>query len=302
MKKLAHLSGIAFSSIFGLSFLFSKIALNYIQPITLIAFRFLLAFLVIEILRLLKIIRIQFSKNKLKAILPIVLFQPILYFLFETYGLQLVASSEAGMMIALIPIMVSIFSILILKEKPSALQFLYILLSVGGIIFIQWMKSTAGLFQNGWGIVLLFGAVLAAALFNIASRKANEQVTPIEITYFMMLFGAIIFQTVYIVMLLGEGNISGYGRDLANLSVIGPILYLGIIASIGGFFLVNFSLHHLSAPVSSIYSNLATVVSIIAGAVFLQERLDYYHYIGAAMIIFGVYQTARLGNKKKQVS
>ena len=81
MKKLAHLSGIAFSSIFGLSFLFSKIALNYIQPITLIAFRFLLAFLVIEILRLLKIIRIQFSKNKLKAILPIVLFQPILYFL-----------------------------------------------------------------------------------------------------------------------------------------------------------------------------------------------------------------------------
>jgi len=80
---------------------------------------------------------------------------------------------------------------------------------------------------------------------------------------------------------------------------------LGIIASIGGFFLVNFALSKVPAHVSSIYSNLSTIVALIAGAVLLSERLYYYHYIGGLMIIVGVYGTVRFNryanNRPKQI-
>ncbi|MFA7561594.1 MAG: EamA family transporter, partial [Candidatus Izemoplasmatales bacterium] len=63
MIKKAHVSGILFSIIFGFSFMMSKIVLDQISPIGLIAYRFLVAFIIFEILRLTKVIKISF-KNK----------------------------------------------------------------------------------------------------------------------------------------------------------------------------------------------------------------------------------------------
>lgn len=141
MEKKAHLSGIAFAIIFGFSFMFSKIALESISPMGLIAYRFLLAFLAMTGLRMTKVITIRFEKRHFLPLFLVALFQPIFYFIFETYGLSLTSSGEAGMMIAMIPIAVSIFSTLFLKEKPRILQLFFICLSVAGIVTIQIAKG-----------------------------------------------------------------------------------------------------------------------------------------------------------------
>ena len=116
---------------------FQKIALSYVTPIGLIAYRFLIAFIAFEALRLNKVIKIDIHKSQLKYLGLVALFQPILYFLFETFGLNLVSSGEAGMMIALIPIFVAILSALIIKERPKPLQVVFIFVSVIGVIIIQ---------------------------------------------------------------------------------------------------------------------------------------------------------------------
>ena len=300
MEKKGHLAGLLFATIFGFSFMFSKIALAYVTPIGLISYRFLLAFLVFEILRRLKVIKIRFQKQHLKYWLPVVLFQPILYFLFETYGLQKSSSGEAGMMIAMIPIFVSIFSGLFLKEKPKPLQFLFIFMSVAGILFIQFSKQSSGLSFDLIGLVLLLFAVLSAAMFNIASRKASTSLRPYELTYFMMLSGAMTFNIIYVIQLLIQKQLPTYFTLFREINLLLPILYLGVIASIGGFFLVNYALSKLPAHVSSIYSNLSTIVAITAGAVLLKEPLYYYHYIGSILIICGVYGTVRLNQPIKK--
>ncbi|HPD99958.1 MAG TPA: DMT family transporter, partial [Bacillota bacterium] len=46
--------------------------------------------------------------------------------------------------------------------------------------------------------------------------------------------------------------------------------------------------------ISSIYSNIATIVSVIAGAIFLNETIEGYHIIGGLMIVSGVYGAARI--------
>lgn len=291
MKK-GHIAGVLFALIFGFSFMFSKIVLAKIPPMGLIAYRFLLAWLVFELLRQCRLVRIRFRKELFLPVFLVSLFQPILYFIFESYGLNLTSSAEAGMMIALIPIFVAIMSSLILNEKPNRLQVLFIILSVSGILLIQLFKTGFRLDTNFTGFALLFLAVVCAALFNIASRSASKKVKPFELTYFMMLSGALVFNLIYVFQLVGTETLKDYFLIFSDIEFIAAIAYLGVVASIGGFFLVNYALSILPAHVSSIYANLSTVVAVIAGYLFLQEAIFWYHIVGGLMIIGGVYGTA----------
>ena len=300
MTKKIHIAGILFASIFGFSFLFSKIALSYVTPIGLIAYRFLIAFITFEILRQLKIIKINIKKEQMKYLVAVAFFQPILYFLFETFGLNLVSSGEAGMMIALIPIFVAILSSLIIKERPKPIQVLFILLSVTGVIIIQLSKLGSESNSEVLGFILLLLAVISAAMFNIASRTASQKaLRPMEVTYFMMLFGAFTFNIIYVIQLIVEQRIGDYFTNLLYIDILLPIVYLGIVASIGGFFLVNLVLSKVPAHVSSIYANLSTIVAIIAGVILLDETITLYHIIGSIFIIIGVYGTVRFNRRKK---
>ncbi len=293
MNKSGHIAGVLFAIIFGFSFMFSKIALVYISPMGLIAYRFLLAFIGFEILRITKIIKINIEKKYLFSVILVALFQPVMYFIFETYGLTIITSSEAGMMIALIPIFVTIFSAIILKERPTNIQILFIFISTFGILLIQGMKTNFRIDSNFLGFLLLFGAVISAAAFNIASRNASKILKPYEITYYMMLLGAVVFNLIYIIQLGLHHNLIDYFNNILNIKIIISVLYLGIFASIIGFFLVNFTLNRMPAHVSSVYANLSTIIAVLAGYIFLKEALYWYHIIGGILIIIGVYGVAK---------
>ena len=302
MHKLPHIAGILFAVIFGLTFMFSKTVLaSGVSPLGLISYRYLLAFLAFELIRRIGLVSITLKKKDVKILFIVGLLQPVAYFLFETYGLARTTSAEAGMMIALIPIFTTIFSSILLKEKPTKTQVFFILLSVSGVIFIQAMNASGGLEVQTFGLFLLFMAVISAALFNIASRSASKSLSAKELTYFMIMFGAIVFNILYVGSLFIEGSLVIYVTTLASIELILPIMYLGIVASIGGFFLVNYALSKLEAHVISIYANIATIVAVIAGAVFLSEPIEGYHYIGAFMIVFGVYGTVRTSRRKRRI-
>lgn len=299
MPHKAHLAGVCFATMFGFSFMFSKIALDYVSPMGLIAYRFSVAAIAFETMRRLKWVHIRFERSMIRPLFWVVFFQPILYFIFEINGLNLITSAEAGMMIALIPVFGAIMSGLVLKEPVKKGQWIFIGLSVLGILFIQWNRLQEGFEGALLGFVLVFISVLAAAAFNIASRFAGRKIYAVEVTYVMMIAGALFFNVVYLVELSLAGDVGRYLVIFEQSALWLPIVYLGLVASIMGFFLVNYALRYLSAPVASIYANLATIVSILAGAFILGEALFAYHAIGSAMILTGVYGTVRLGQVKR---
>jgi len=302
MQKLPHIAGLSFAVIFGLTFMFSKTVLDSgMSPIGLIAYRYLIAFIVFEGLKQLNVVKIDLKNKDLKPIVIVGIFQPVLYFLFETYGLARTTSAEAGMMIALIPIFATILSAMILKEKPKLIQVFFIVLSVSGVIFIQIFNMRSGLDVQFFGIFLLLMAVLSAAFFNIASRNASLDFNAKEITYFMMVMGAISFNILYISSLIVQGEVGTYFTQIFKVELIVPLLFLGVVASIGAFFLVNYALSKLEVHISSIYANLSTIIAVLAGAIFLNERIYFYHYIGAFMIVVGVYGTVQLNRKNKRL-
>ncbi|TVP95805.1 MAG: DMT family transporter [Acholeplasmatales bacterium] len=297
MVKKAHLSGIAFAAIFGFSFMSSKTVLGHVSPMGLLAYRFMIAFLFIEGLRRVKLIDVKLSKHTWRAASWVILLQPGLYFVFETLGLARMASVEAGIMIALIPVFTALFGTWLLKERPHRKQLVFIAMSVLGIWVVQ-MASRQALSFDRLGFGLLLGAVMAAALFNIASRVASRTIEPLALTYCMMASGAVLFNAVHTVERLHAGTLRLYFQPLTSFTVLLPVLYLGVMSSVIAFFLVNTALKHLEAHVISIYANLATVIAMAAGVIFLQEQLNLIHILGALCILLGVYGTVYYSRHK----
>lgn len=298
-KVLPILSAMIFSLIFGFSFMFSKVALEIMNPIELIAFRFMVAALTLYILKVFGIIKVNFKNKNIKVILLASLAEPVIYFIFESFGLNLTSTSEAGLMISLIPVITAVLGVIILKERLKPIQILFILMSVGGVTFINMMKEGISLSGNFLGIIFLFFAVLSSAFYNIGSKRASESFNAIEVTYVMMWVGAIAFNLISIVMHIVNGTIREYFVPMMNLSAIIPILYLGILSSIVAFFMMNYSISKMSVSQSSVFLNLITLVSIFAGVFILKEDFFWYHVVGSVVIILGVWGTVYFGEKNK---
>lgn len=290
-KALATITSISYSVIFGLSFLFTKKALVIAPPFQLIAFRFLLAFIFMSILILTKVLKVNYKNKNIKKLFPLVLMQPIGYFIFETFGLKLSTSSQAGIMTALIPIISAIVAVYILKEIPSNKQWFFIILSVIGVIFIVVMDNHNDSRNSLLGIFLLLGAITCGSFYHVLSRKISSAFTPVETTYFMMGVGAVTFNFISVIINIKNITLSSYFNLLYNKDFLIPLLFLGILSSVIAFLFVNFSLCYLEASKCAVFSNLSTVISILAGVLFLNEKIYWYHIIGSITILTGVYFT-----------
>ncbi|HWR60538.1 MAG TPA: DMT family transporter [Clostridia bacterium] len=297
MKKyeayLPYLAGLVMASIFGLSFMFTKQALETLPTSLLLAYRFTLASIVLTILWLTGLIRLNYKEKPLKKLFLLTCFQPIAYFIFETTGVKLTSSSEAGIMIALIPVVVTIFAAIFLKEKPGRAQLAFILASVLGVVFIVLMSGTTGASGHFAGILALLGAVLSAGVYNILSRKLSESFSPVEITFVMMWTGAIVFNLFYLASGAINKEPARYFEAMKTMNTLIPILYLGILSSVCAFFMVNYMLSKLPAASSSVFSNLTTVISIAAGVLVRHEAFHWYQLAGGFIIILGVWGTNR---------
>ncbi|HHY10264.1 MAG TPA: DMT family transporter, partial [Firmicutes bacterium] len=188
MAKLPYLAAAGSAIIFGFSFLFTKNALANLAVLQLLGLRFLLAAVFLALLRLLQIIKVEITAAKIKGLLLVAIFQPVLYFCFETVGVNLTAASLAGVIISLIPMVVALLAVIFLKEELSFLQWLSVLASVGGVVLVTLPSLKSGSGQLA-GILALLGAVLCGALFNIYSKRASAVSSPVEVTYFMVWVG-----------------------------------------------------------------------------------------------------------------
>ena len=140
-KTKAYLAALSFSAIIGFSFLFTKIALGYASPLTNLAHRYTIAALVLIVLHQTKLIKVSLSRRDILSILPMSLFYPLLFFIFQSFALQYISSSEAGILQALVPIFTLLLASVFLKEKTSLLQKFFLILSVAGVVFIFLSKE-----------------------------------------------------------------------------------------------------------------------------------------------------------------
>jgi len=286
-------------SIFGFSFMFSRIILNHIGIESMLMLRFLIAFGIILLLSLTVSqkesapawLRVNLKSKSLLPLVALGLLQPIAYFICEANGVALTNSSFSGMFLATIPVCAMFFGYIFLKERVTALQILFALVSIAGLALLTVGQSSGGTAKLT-GVLCLLGAVLAGTLYNILSRHVSANYTAMECTLVMMGMGAAFFTLSAIIR----------GADLsgaAQLPVILSLIYLGIISSIAAFLLLNYANSVLPVAKSTAFGNLSTVLSLFAGVIFLHEPLSGTGLIGSALIITGIIGVQKSGEKAK---
>jgi drug/metabolite transporter (DMT)-like permease len=278
-------------TIFGLSFLFSKQALLVASPSVLLSARFALSFLILNVMRLGGRFPLSLSGKPLGRLLVLGLIQPILYFIFENYGIRLSSTSFVGITLSLIPMMSVLFGYLILGERASALQMAGVAASVAGVFITTIGQRGAGGFSP-LGFLLLLGAVGAASLFNVLSRKASAAFNAFERTYVMCAMGFVAFTAAA----LWESAPDLHARLLvpfASPAFWVAVAFLAILSSVGAFLMINYAAAHLSVAKVSIFANLTAAVTIFAGVLILREPFGPYEMLGSAVILISVYGVNR---------
>lgn len=288
---LAYAAAILHTLITGFSFLFVKIALVYTNPLHVLSFRFTASFLALMILILLKKVHLNYREKNIQKLLLLSILYPIAFFGFQTFGLFHTSSSEAGIIQSATPIFTMILSGLVLKEKNTSSQKLSILMTVAGVVYIFIMKGAGLDLSEGLGIILLLCSIFSMSGYLTLARATTKQFSVVEISFMMNFVGFIILNLVAVIDHILKGNIHLFFEPVKNVDFIISILYLGILSSLITSMLNNFALKRLEASKVSVFANLRTVVTIIAGVVFLKEKLYLYHIIGSLMIVLGVMGT-----------
>ncbi|SMC87717.1 DMT family transporter [Papillibacter cinnamivorans] len=290
IERISLLLTLLGNVIFGFSFLFSKQALTVAAPFVLLAVRFTAAFLLMNVLVLTGKFKISLKGKNVRLLLLLGILQPFLYFICESYGIRLLSTSFTGTIIALVPVASLVLGILLLGEKVRPFQTLCALASVAGV-FLTTLGQDSGSFS--WlGFGLLVGAVLAAAVFTVLSRKISRQFTAFERTYVMFALGCAAFVAMALVECRGDIP----GMLLAPLLDAGfwtSVLFLAGASSVGAFLMLNYALTYLDVAKVSIFANITTVISILAGVLILRESFGIYQVLGSAVIIAGVYGVNR---------
>ena len=291
MNKNKSLSGsiaaLFANIIFGFSFLFSKLALEVAHPLIILAVRFLTAFLILNILWAVGLLKINFKGKPVGKLCLMALAQPLLYFIFELYGINNTSSAISGVIISLVPIAVILLSSVFLKEKATAVQIICSVISLVCVATIS-VLSNNGTKSSPAGIILLIGAVICAAVFNILSRSLADDFSPIERTYMMFLIGSIGFILIS-VFSLGSSFSVELTAAVSSSQFWLAICYLSVLSSIGAFLLYNYATSNISTLRAASFSNIITVVSVIAGMVFLKEILTATEIVCCVFIILSVF-------------
>ena len=274
--------------LYGMSYVFTKQATLSASALSLLGWRFVLAFFVMSILVIIGVINVDLKGKSIKPLLLVALFSPVIYFIGETVGISNTTASESGVFLACIPVAALIASTLILKKKPSKLQIIGILITLAGVLVTVFAVGATSSFSIV-GYAFLLMAVVSYALYCVFVDKADSY-SGMEITYMMLAAGAIVFAVLALVEAFINRNI-GHLLTLPfkETDFMIAVIYQGIGCSVFAFFLSNVAIAKIGVNRTSSFIGVATVVSIVAGVLLLHENLSIGQIIGAVVIIIGVY-------------
>lgn len=204
-------------------------------------------------------------------------------FLYEGYA-QL-GVSLSTLMYSCGPVIVMMLSPIVFKERFTVIKLLSFATVFAGMILVNGVVFESG---NFWGF---FCGIMSAVCYSgmvIFNKKAKE----IEGLENSMLQLFISFLLVAIFVVIRQGFIIK-----VEASSIIPLLVLGFINTGVGCYLYFSSIGKIPAQSVSILGYLELLGAIIFSFIFLHEKLVWWQYIGAVLIIAGAVVGEFFGNK-----
>ena len=228
-----------------------------------------------------------YRRGDWRLLVPMVLFQPCLYFWLESNALCLTTSSQAGVIAASVPLMVSVGAYLLLSEPMGFRSILGLALSMAGVAGLTLMQGGQGQAANPYlGNMLELGAMVCAAANMLAIKKLCSRYSSWTLTAMQVAAGAIFF-------LPGLWLLIKAPPAHCSAALVAALLFLGVFVTLGAFGLYNWGMSRMPAGKASIFINLVPVIAVLVGWLVMDETLTLSQSLAALTVMGGVWMSQK---------
>jgi O-acetylserine/cysteine efflux transporter len=214
----------------------------------------------------------------------------VLFLGLQTFAIMLLPSGTAAVLIYLQPILTGLLAWLLLGESLTPAKLAGLLLGFSGIIAVS--------FGGFSGVVSIAGVAFAVvsaltwALGTVYFKRVQDRVSMLWAVALMFLFGGIVLSALGLVIESpAEISLSG--------GLVASVLYSGFVGTGLAWALWLGLVRAGEASTVAAYVFFVPLASVAIGALVLDERLSTSLFIGAVLVVSGIYLVNRTPRKDK---
>ncbi|MGN0145120.1 MAG: DMT family transporter [Clostridium sp.] len=272
--------GILFAILSSISFaimpIFAKIAYkNGSNSTTALLFRFLIAGIILLLYLLANKISIKVSKKQFLLLILIGMFGYTVTTITLFVSYNFLDVGLATTLHYIYPALVCVFSFILYKEKITRRKLISLVLSITGVYSLIAFESKT-LSMIGVILALLSGLGYAINVISLSFKSIKNLDNRIITMY--ICFGASIGMIIY-------GLITNSIVLDCNTELVISYLGLSVISTIASMLFLLKAIAIIGSTSASILGTFESVISIILGIIFLNEKLTFALILGTALII-----------------
>ncbi len=269
----------------GVSYVWTKIAFTYYQPITVMLIRLTVSSLLLAVIFRFKRLGEKVDPGDYRAFVLLSLFSPFFYFIGENFGVFHVSPTVASVIIATIPVFSPILGYLAFRERVSFINILGFIISFCGV-FVMVMDGDFKFTASPTGIMWLFFAVFSALVNVVFLKKLAAKYTSFTIILVQNFLGALFFLPLFLIMDLGE-----FIHIRPSWQAVASLLALAVFGSTLAFMFYTSGVRAIGIARTAIFANLIPVVTAVTSYLFLKEAIDAGRIAGMFIVISGLLMT-----------
>ncbi|MFB3817580.1 MAG: DMT family transporter [Candidatus Methylomirabilales bacterium] len=269
--------------IWGANFAVVKYALRDLRPLAFNSLRFLIASAVLGLFLAAGGERIRTTRRDWPAILGLGLLGTTLYQALFIFGLDRTLAGNASLMLASGPIFTTLLARLFRQERSSGVVLGGVGLSVLGIVLVVLGGSKGVHFEAASlaGDLAILVAAAAWSAYTVGATPLVHRCGVVPVTAATMWAGTLGLALVSLPALLRQPwGAVGAGAWLA-------LAYSGALGIATAYFLWYYSVRHIGATRTAVYTNFVPVVALLVAWLTLGEQPTALQLAGAAGILAG---------------
>ena len=279
--------------IWGTTFVSSKVLLNSgLLPADIFFVRFVIAYFC-----MLGISHKRLFANSIADELTLVglgMMGGSIYFLVENMALLHSTASNVSILVSTTPLVTAMLLAIFYKsERLGIRQIIGSVLAFIGVVLVV-LNGRFVLHLNPLGDALAMGASLTWGFYSLFMRRIMGKYSADFITRKVFFYGLMTILPYFALVHPLDITLLTSG----NMTIWGNLLFLGFVASTGGYLLWNWVMRQLGAVKSTNYIYLQPLVSMMAGAMILGERITILAIAGAVILITGMILAVRKKRSK----
>jgi drug/metabolite transporter (DMT)-like permease len=226
--------------------------------------------------------KLNWRRRDIKYLLIMAVCEPCLYFIFEAKALGLTSVSQAGMITAILPLLVAVLARSWLKEQISRQTLSGFCLAIIGAVWLSLASETttnapAPLLGNFYE----FLAMVCAAGYMVSLKHLTSNYPPLFLTAFQAFVGSLFFFPFLLLPSVGF-PVHWYAAPAA------AVIYLGTFITFGAYGCYNYSVSRIPASQAAGYVNLIPVFGVVLGMLLLGDRLNLQQWLACGLVFCGV--------------